>query len=325
MRGKTDWRPTATWQRLQQRALLLSHCRRFFSERGVLEVDTPSLSRSALPEHHIEPITCCADGSSAGALFLHTSPEAAMKRLLAAGSGPIYQLCHVFRAHEMGPHHHPEFTMLEWYRPGWNWFQLMMEVAELVGQLLDIELPPHPFPLTMSYRQALIQYAGIDLLEENQATLRRHLPADQAAALSDSDYETLLDWFWVDRVEPALARHHPALFITHFPVARAAMARVDPGPPATACRFELYIHGVELANGYQELTDAGEQERRLVAANDQRRLQGLVSLPIDQHFLAALAEGMPECAGVALGFDRLVMLACGATSIDQVTAFHIDS
>ncbi|MBF0158414.1 MAG: EF-P lysine aminoacylase GenX [Magnetococcales bacterium] len=318
------WQPTASWSVLRQRALLLARCRDFFAARGVMEVETPILSRAAVPECHIEPLSC-REAHQSRLLFLHTSPETAMKRLVAAGSGPIYQLCHVFRAGEVGAHHHPEFTMLEWYRPSWSWHQLMAEVAELVSQLLDQPaLSQHPLP-TMSYQQALLQYAGIDAWCHDRHVLGRGLAADQAAMLGQLDHEDLLDWFWVDRVEPALRQHHPALFITHFPAARAAMARIDPSPPATACRFELYVHGVELANGYQELTDAGEQQRRLVQANQQRQQQGLSPLPLDQHFLAALAHGLPECAGVALGFDRLMMLACGAESIDQVMAFQIDS
>jgi lysyl-tRNA synthetase class 2 len=336
-----DWRPAATWSRLRKRATHLAAIRAFFSERQVLEVETPALHPAAIPETHIEPMTCSHPADPAGApMFLHTSPEAAMKRLLAAGSGPIYQICHVFRAGEQGQWHNPEFTMLEWYRPGWSWHALMDEVHALVATLTDCG-PAY----TLSYRQALMDYAGVDPFAENigpvlRATLMQipdatsgvePVPAGLLGA-QEEDLLDLFDWLWLSRVEPALVRmgqpeagtaRRRAVFITGFPVARAAMSMIDPGPPPTAQRFELYLDGIELANGYQELTDAAEQSRRLEQVNAQRIAQQRPPLPVDHRFLAALAAGMPACAGVALGVDRLIARACDCDSIHDVLTFPL--
>ncbi|MBF0154217.1 MAG: EF-P lysine aminoacylase GenX [Magnetococcales bacterium] len=300
-----SWRPVATRETLAERARIIAEVRRFFAERGVLEVETPLLSRGMVPERHLEPIPCAGG-------YLHTSPEAAMKRLVAAGYGAIFQLCRVFRADEAGPWHNPEFTMLEWYRPGWTLARLLAEVEELV-RCFVVRPPARVLP----WRDLFRHHLHLDPL----TATREELVSRTASPTAGLDADGLLDLLWVELVEPALVQDKGMLLVSDFPASRAAMAQVHPGPPPVALRGELYVDGVELANGYQELTDPREQAERLERANQMRHAAGLPRLPVDARFLAALAHGLPECAGVALGVDRLVMLALGRESIQDVLAF----
>ncbi|MEO5368672.1 MAG: EF-P lysine aminoacylase EpmA [Magnetococcus sp. DMHC-1] len=302
------WHPAAERQILVERARILSEIRRFFTEREVLEVETPLLAHGMVPEPHLEPIPCAGG-------FLHTSPEAAMKRLVAAGYGPVFQICRVFRANESGPWHNPEFTMLEWYRPGWSLADLMAEVEELVGCF--IYSPP---ARSLTWRELFIHYAHLDPF----VVTREELMARTASPTTTLDKDGLLDLLLVELIEPALVRENGLVFVTHFPASRAAMAQIHPGPPPVALRCELYVDGVELANGYQELTDPQEQRDRLEQANQKRLATGLAPLPVDEYFLAALEHGLPACAGVALGIDRLVTLTLGLENIQQVLAFPGD-
>ncbi len=302
---------------------MLTELRAFFDERGVLEVETPILSAAANPDPAIEPLSFDATLTPAdsGCWYLQTSPEFPMKRLLAAGSGPIYQVCKVFRADERGRRHHPEFTMLEWYRPGFSLDALMDEVAELVQHLLG-----RPAGVErIAYRDLFRERLGLDPWDCPLAALR-----DRAAAAGIADVATLdldadgwLDLLLTHCVEPDLGRGR-LTFVYGYPPSQAALARVEPGPPPTAARFELYLEGMELANGFDELCDAEEQRRRFGRDSAARAERGQPRLPLDERLLAALAAGLPPCCGVALGLDRLLMCAAGAAHIDGVIAFPVE-
>ncbi len=312
-----DWQPTASIANLRLRAQLLAKLRQFFVARGVLEVDTPALSRAGATDRHIHSFRV-EDGQK-GHLYLHTSPEFPMKRLLAAGSGDIWQLCKVFRSGEAGRMHNPEFSMLEWYRLRMDHHALMAEVAELIAALLPQRKQT---PEYLSYREAFRHHAGLDPFSASRrdciAALTRG--GRQVPAESELDYDGWLDMVAGDLVYPALGRGS-LTFIYDYPASQAALARVRPGDPPVAERFEAFIDGVELVNGFHELADADEQRRRFAADRTYRAAHGLMDVPMDERLLSALGQGLPDCAGVALGFDRLVMIAAAARSIDEVTAF----
>jgi len=312
-----DWRPTASLETLKLRADLLAKLRRFFAARGVMEVDTPALSRAAATDRHIHSFRV-EDGLK-GHFYLHTSPEFPMKRLLASGSGDIWQLCKVFRSGEAGRMHNPEFSMLEWYRLGMDHHALMAEVAELITVLLPGRTQA---PEYLSYRDAFLRHADIDPFSASKAECIAALTRDgrQVPAESELDQDGWLDMVAGDMVYPALGKGG-LTFIYDYPANQAALARIRPGEPPVAERFEAFIDGVELVNGFHELADAAEQRRRFTADRTYRAAHGLMDVPMDERLLSALEQGLPECAGVALGFDRLVMIAAGARSIDEVTAF----
>ena len=301
---------------LHRRAELLSQIRRFFADRQVLEVETPALSQAASSEVHLQTMQVSATGMPTG--YLHTSPELAMKRLLAAGSGDIYQLCKVFRAGEQGTRHNPEFTLLEWYRLGFDMPAMMQEVAVLLSELLATQL--HAEPLFLSYRQALVDYAQVDPLATTpaqwQAAFLQHT-GEGVAGASGSDW---LDLLLSLVVQPKLPASR-LVFITHFPAAQASLARLDAEDPRVARRFEVFVNGLELANGFEELTDVAEQRRRIEAEQHTRQCNGLACLPADARFLAALEHGLPACSGVALGVDRVVMLMLGLAQIREALSF----
>jgi lysyl-tRNA synthetase class 2 len=322
----TDWLPSASLDTLRARARLLQHIRAFFAERGVMEVETPTLSAAATTDPQLHSLTTRYHGPGAAhgrALCLHTSPEFPMKRLLAAGSGPIYQLCKVFRDGEAGRLHNPEFTLLEWYRPGFDHQRLMDEVAQLVTALLA------PLPLApaekLTYEEAFVRHAGINPLSADAAQLaecaRRH--GIDSHGLDTQSIQDWCDLLLTHRVEPQLGRGH-LTFLYDYPAAQAALARLRPDRPAVAERFELYFNGIELANGFHELGDAQEQRKRFDNDLAVRARLGLPAMPPDERLLAALHAGLPDCAGVALGVDRVVMLATGAASIAGVIAFPLD-
>ncbi len=311
-----DWQPTASLENLKLRAELLTKLRAFFAARDVLEVDTPALSRAGATDRHIQSFRV-EDGRQ-GHLFLHTSPEFPMKRLLAAGYGDIYQLCKVFRSGEAGRMHNPEFTMLEWYRVGFDHHQLMAEVAALIGGLIP-GLEPAEY---LTYREAFQKHAGFDVAQADSKECIAALTRDgrQVPAADALDYDGWLDMVAGDLIYPALGQGR-LTFIYDYPASQAALARVRPGTPPVAERFEAFLGGVELVNGFHELADAAEQRRRFEADRTYRRTQGLMDVPLDVRLLQALEQGLPDCAGVALGFDRLVMVAAGARSIEEVVAF----
>jgi lysyl-tRNA synthetase class 2 len=318
---ENDWHPSAPIANLQARARLLARVRQFFAERKVMEVDTQLLSQAAVSDPFIESFEAIYRPSPEQqgiALYLQTSPEYAMKRLLAAGSGPIYQLGKVFRNGERGRRHNPEFTMLEWYRPGYSADQLMDEVEQLVLQTLQADQIER-----ISYRDLFVKYLALDPHVVPTDILRALCRSRLGVEFEDDSRDTWLELLMSHLIEPQLQQ---PVFVHSFPATQAALAQVvtDERGVEVATRFELYVGGVELANGYQELTDADEQARRLQVDQARRQALGLPQRPLEQRLVAALKATMPECSGVALGFDRLLMLALGVDSIDQVIAFPFE-
>ncbi|AGA90968.1 lysyl-tRNA synthetase-like protein GenX [Thioflavicoccus mobilis 8321] len=318
-----DWRPSAGLAALRERAAFLARLRAFFAAAGVLEVDTPILSRAATSDPALASLASVwhwAGGDRQ--LHLHTSPELPMKRLLAAGSGPIYQICKVFRDGERGRLHHPEFTLLEWYRPGWDYRRLMGEVADLVRSALAA---PGLEVEEIAYRDLFRERLGLDPWNADEAALAHAAATRGIGGVAGLvlDRDGWLDLLLTHCLEPGLGRGR-LTFLYDYPPSQAALARRRDGPVSVAERFELYLEGVELANGFQELTDADEQRRRFLADLEERVAAGLEVPPLDEDFLAALAAGMPEAAGVALGVDRLLMVRLSASHIDEVLAFPIE-
>jgi lysyl-tRNA synthetase class 2 len=322
---RPDWRPSASIAMLRRRAALVAALRDFFAARGLLEVDTPIVVGTAVSDLHLASVAIAAPGHG----FLHTSPEYAMKRLLAAGSGDIWQLCHVMRGDERSRLHNSEFTLLEWYRVGFDMQQLIGEVIELVEHVMAAATPAVPHAARrvelLTYRDAFASVLGIDPLEASLEALRTAaLPCAVAPdTLATLTRDELLDLLLAVAVGPKLGRGRWT-FVTHWPASQAALARLDPTDPRVAHRFELYADGIELANGFHELLDADEQRARFEADRMERRRRGLPDVLPDERLLAALAAGLPDCAGVALGFDRLAMLALGAARLDDVITFAAD-
>ena len=316
----TGFRPTASRAALERRAALLARVRAFFAGRGVLEVETPILSRGAATDPAIDSLATRIAGQ-AGEWYLQTSPEFAMKRLLAAGYGDIYQVARVFRDGECGPWHNPEFTLLEWYRLGFDDAALMDEVEALVGELLAPERPLPPAE-RLTYAAALERHTGIADAPHASLDALRAAAASWGLASVGLERDALLDLLMGVAVGPRLG-HGRACFVCDYPASQAALARLK--TPTVAARFELYLDGVELANGFHELADPREQRRRFEADRALRRARGQREPPIDEQLLAALEAGLPACAGVALGFDRLVAVTLGARALSQVMAFPIDN
>lgn len=310
-----NWRPSASLERLQLRAALLARTRAFFAARRVLEVDTPVLVNAPVTDAHIHSVSA-APGAGLR-LFLHTSPEYAMKRLLAAGSGDIYQICHVARGDEASRIHNCEFTLVEWYRLGFGLPQLMDEVQALVRELCATH-PAVRRAERLSYREVFKRHVGLDPLQAPLPALQaviQHLGYREAA-----ERDVILDLIMGAVIGPRLG-HEALTFIHGYPASQAALARLDPADPRTAQRFELYLAGVELANGFHELGCAAEQRARFQADLKQRERRALPCYPPDERLLAALSAGLPECSGVAVGFDRVLMLAAGAAHIEEVLPF----
>lgn len=323
------WHPERLAARLpflRRRARLRAEVARFLTARGYVEVETPVLQPCPGMEPHLDPFVtryAAKLGEEARALFLQFSPEFAMKKLLAGGAGPIFQFARAFRNGEAGPNHQPEFALLEWYRPGLDLAGLMDETEALIRAVCpeglrrgDAVVPTdRPFA-RLTVAEAFDRFVGADVLAS----------AGDAAALACAagtalrPGETWQDLFFrllLERVEPAIGRDVPA-FLTHWPASEAALARRDPSDPRVALRFELFAAGLELANAYEELTDAAEQRARFAAWREERRAATGEDRVPDEDFLAALAFGLPPCAGIALGFDRLAMLASGARRIEDV-------
>ncbi len=324
-----DWRPAAAVEVLKLRARLLEQIRAFFSGRGVLEVETPMLSTAAVTDPMLASFATRYTGPlfpHGQTLYLHTSPEFPMKRLLAAGSGSIYQICKVFRDGESGRRHNPEFTLLEWYRVGFGHHQLMTETGELVMQILAPALRLNP-PEKLTYREAFLRHAQVDphtaTTSDYAAVASTHGISAPSDLLQHNDVAVWRDLLLTHVVEPRLGQGQ-LTFIYDYPASQASLARIQPGNPPVAARFELYLNGIELANGFHELADADEQRTRFERQLHARAASGLPAAPLDERLLAALAHGLPDCAGVALGYDRLVMLASGADTIEDVLPFPVD-
>lgn len=320
MKNQPDWQPTASRAALKSRAQQSFFVRGFFAQRDVLEVETPLLGRCGVTEPNLDGVFAQINAQGIEGGWLQTSPEYHMKRLLAAGSGSIYQISKVFRNGERGRRHNPEFSMLEWYRPDFDDAALMAEVSDLVCGWLKC-----PRPQTISYRQAMIDWAGIDPLviseEELRQRCRQWLEPEQ---LVDLSRDGCLDLLMSFAVEPNLGTETP-VFINQYPASQASLARISQVDGFdVAHRFELYIDGLELCNGYWELTSADEQRSRFEADNRLRKAAGKPEMNVDEAFLAALEQGLPDCAGVALGLDRLLMLKIGTRDISDVLAFPLE-
>jgi elongation factor P--(R)-beta-lysine ligase len=397
-----DFRPTADREHLRLRAALLRRMRAFFDERGFLEVETPILSADTVVDRHLDPFWTEVEGQGSEArepkspnpqiskspnrLWLQTSPEFAMKRMLAAGAGRIYQVARVFRLDETGPLHNPEFTLVEWYQPGEGMDEGMQMTSDLCKTVLAAGRRPsrspspgqrpgeanpsdsspvgptgQPFPEPLArwagetvstsstspgrcpglgepcsfgaaerltYAEAFDRHVGIDphTADGHQlAAVAKKLGIEAPASLAPEDRDGWLDLLMVERIQPHLGREQPTL-LYDYPASQAALARVrqESGKPPVAERFELYIGGVEIANGYHELLDPAELRARNARVNAQRRADGKPPLPEESRLLAAMESGLPASVGVALGFDRLVMAALGAKTIAEVIAFPFE-
>ncbi len=310
---------------LEARARLLADIRAFFQRKGVMEVETPVCSAHATTDPVLESFSTSFTGPNQAQgknLYLHTSPEFSMKRLLAAGSGPIYQICKVFRDGESGRLHNPEFTLLEWYRPGYDHHRLMGEMAELINGLL-------PKPLSVeriSYGELFQSNLGFDPHLCSVEQLRGHavrLGVGGAESMDLQDADGWLGLLMTHCIEPHLGKGS-ICFVYDYPATQASLARIRPGDPPLGERFELYMDGIELANGFHELTSADEQRGRFECDLERRREIGIKQVPMDENLLAALECGLPACSGVALGIDRLLMRLTGAGHIRDVLAFPLD-
>lgn len=304
---------------LRYRADLLRHIRRFMDDRGILEVETPVMVSAPVTDPAIESFvvsTSAYKNTNQNQYYLQTSPEYAMKRMLVDGSGHIYQIARVFRQDETGPWHNPEFTMLEWYRPGFDQFQLMDEIDELLVSLGLVASQRN------TYQEIFLKITGIDPITANEDQLNS-FATSHGLASKLTDHSDLLDFIFSHNIADALS-HEPPTLIHSFPNSQAALAQINPDG-VTAARFELFIHGIEIANGFQELTDAKEQRSRFQQDNSRRRAKGLVENAIDEKFLNALESGLPECSGVALGIDRLLMVLHGFNHIKDVIRFTTDA
>jgi lysyl-tRNA synthetase class 2 len=313
----THWRPGATFTTLERRAAMLRAARQYFAATRALEVETSTLSRAPVSDIHLASVHATVCGQSA---WLHTSPEYAMKRLLSAGSGDIYQIARVYRDGEAGRYHNPEFTMIEWYRLNQDHHQLMEDVEALIGCMLPSRCVDRAERMT--YEEVMRLFSGIRAFDDSSALLieaLKHHGIDVPQSIVD-DRDALLDLIMSTIVGPRLGQDG-LMFVYDYPASQAALARIRGN---VASRFEAYLDGMEIANGFHELSDVNEQRARFAADNEQRRQRRLPVNVIDERFLAALDHGLPDCAGVALGFDRLVMCAVGAQHIDEVLAFSFE-
>lgn len=311
-----SWKPTASIASLKLRAEILKKIRHFFAERNILEVETPLLCHHGVTDPYIQSLMVKTEESQSR--YLQTSPEYAMKRLLSAGSGSIYQICKAFRDEEIGLMHNPEFSILEWYRIGFDHHNLMNEMAEFLKAILNYSTTQR-----FTYAQLFKQYLAFDVEKISIQDLQKYI--DQAGWLQKDcttlDRDTCLQILMSYAIEPRLGIEHPT-FVYDFPASQAALARINPQNPQYAERFELYIEGVEIANGFHELQNADEQRQRFLH-NQLIRQNNKSNIPaIDNFFLAALEHGLPDCAGVALGIDRLMMIAAKSKNIKEVLSFN---
>lgn len=317
-----NWQPSAEINTLLARSKFIKEIRKFFYERGILEVETPVLSQYAVTDVHLsvfETNFLAPFSVQSKPLFLTTSPEYHMKRLLAAGSGPIFQLCKVFRNEESGRKHNPEFTMLEWYRPHFDMMRLINEVDDLLQQLLDC--PPTE---AVTYQFIFKQHVGLDPLTDSTALLAKKAEKAGLQDATDMPRDTLLQFLFSEIVEPQIGQEQPTA-VYYFPASQAALAQISSEDHRVAERFEFYYKNLELANGFNELTDGKLQLERFNEDNQQRETLGLPLRPIDGRFISALHAGLMPCAGVAIGVDRLLMIALNKSEISDVISFSIDN
>lgn len=317
-----SWQPTASIENLKQRAAIIRKIREFFAARNVMEVETPLLSNGTVTDIHLQSFaTEYKDdaGKLNKTLYLQTSPEFAMKRLLAAGAGSIYQICKAFRNHgESGRMHNPEFTVLEWYRLDFNHHDLMREIDELL-QIVLTSKPAQYF----TYAELFEEYCDLNphtiSLDDLIIKTRKLISIPE----TENNKDNLLNLLMTHIIEPNLGKNNQPAFVYDFPASQAALAKIRNDDPPVAERFELYINGVELANGFHELTNAQEQRARFTKDLAQRKDLNYPAVPMDENLLSALEHGLPNCAGVALGIDRLIMLATQSEKISDVISFPI--
>lgn len=315
----SDWQPTASIESMQARARILGRIRTFFTDRNLMEVETPVIS---LAENTDPNINCFSLDTEQGRRFLHTSPEYSMKRLLAAGSGDIFQISKVFRKGELGRFHNPEFTLLEWYRTNWNYWQLIDEVEALLRYVVNNTVTLQT-SLRLSYRQVFQKFTGVDPFRNTVDELTacaRSFSLDIQQCLNRDQYLDLIMSHVVARAFPK----DRLMYVFDYPASQAALATIRKDTPPVAERFEVYWGNLELANGYHELTDARDQRDRFIQEQQQRKQQGFPETLIDTRLISAFEQGMPECSGVALGLDRLLMLTTGARHIREVLTFPWD-
>ncbi|MEO1888513.1 MAG: EF-P lysine aminoacylase EpmA [Cycloclasticus sp.] len=319
----TQWPPTCSVALLHQRAELYQAIRLFFAEKSVLEVDTPVLSNAASCDVNLDSFSAFLNNAEQDSqrLYLQTSPEFSMKRLLASGSGSIYQIAKSFRRSESGRFHNPEFILLEWYRVDFGMTELIEEMIELLMLCFSENLAF----TTVSYGRLFQQLTGIDphsaSLDELMSYASKHGNPEAVNICGDSRANGL-DYVFSQYIQPKLKKNL-VYFVTDYPVCMAMLANISDTEPKVAKRFEVYFKGVELANGYEELTDAKQQQQRFQKELEERKREGLEPVPMDINLLGALEFGLPNCSGVALGLDRLLMLMTAASSIDDVLTFPI--
>ncbi len=322
-----SWQSTLSWKNAQKRAKILQQIRQFFAELDVIEVETPALSQGTVTDIHLDALSCrynfLADSSDKESVefYLQTSPEFHMKRLLASGYGSIFQIAKAFRHESFGRHHNPEFTLLEWYRVGFDHFELMDEMAELLKLVLNCTQPT-----IVTYQDVFIEHVALDPLKASREDCIKLISSQNKLSewlTQEYSNDILLQFIFSELIEPNIGNNAPC-FVYNFPKSQASLAKLCPDDNRVAQRFECYYHGLELANGFNELTDHKKQTKRFQQDNDQRSNLSLPVKPIDQNFISALSNGIPQCSGVALGIDRLIMLALKAENITQVMSFSVE-
>jgi len=321
--SENSWQPSCDLTQLQNRAQMLMLIRHFFAEKNVLEVETPLLCQSTGTDPQLDFFTSSYQQPPfEKKLFLQTSPEFAMKRLLVAGSGSIYQICKAFRNGEQGRFHNPEFTLLEWYRVGFNLDQLMDEVATLI----NIILKSHQVIKKISYQTLFFQKTGLNPLQYQPQLYKEYALSHaipEAISLCEHNHDLWLDFIFSHHIQPTLIGEQ--IYLVHsYPASQASLARINTNNPAIADRFEVFVNGIELGNGFFELADESEQTLRFEQEIIVRKINNRPSVSKDWRFLAALKAGLPNCCGVAIGLDRLLMLMTSSTAIDEVLAFPLD-
>ncbi|MCH2211865.1 MAG: EF-P lysine aminoacylase EpmA [Fuerstiella sp.] len=324
--GATNWKPGCSIEMIQLRACLQQCIRDFFSDHAYMEVETPLLSHDVIIDANLDPFELSVAGER---MYLQTSPEAAMKRLLAAGSGSIFQITKSFRAAERGVLHNPEFTMVEWYGLETSWRdqiaiteQLIRRAADCISEQFPTQLSPNQFEVT-TYQQAFATILNIDALTAPTGQLQKYVADIQPGSAMPDDRDDLLNLLLAAKIEPRLGRRGPE-FLIDYPVSQAALAETSEDDPRVARRFELYVSGTEICNGYQELTNPEELHWRNIRAMARRRQLNLTPLSGAPGLMSAMLSGLPHCSGVALGFDRLLMVLSGCNSLDECLPFPIE-
>ncbi|QIQ41567.1 MAG: elongation factor P--(R)-beta-lysine ligase [Buchnera aphidicola (Aphis urticata)] len=321
---QNNWKPSASIKDLIKRAKIINNIRLFFLEKKILEVETPSLSKSTVADINLTPFetnyVSLENNLNKLKLWLITSPEYHMKRLLAAKSGPIYQICHSFRNTEYGKRHNPEFTMLEWYQISCSMHEFIDQIDLFFQKILKSKQA-----LKISYQEVFIKYLNVDPFSTDINELYKISKKFNLQHLTyfEKNLNTLIEILFTLVIEPFLGEHQPT-FVYHFPIAQASLAAINSKDHRVAERFEIFFKGIEIGNGFYELTDYLENKERLINANKSRQKMNLPIRKIDNNFLNAINHGLPLCSGVAIGIDRLIMIALNKKNIDQVMSFSFD-